>query len=84
MIFDINVLTPGDAVKLIVPPRDFNEEKKFNAMIKHVSPFSITLIVGYFDVEEKEYPIEMFEGSSPLQLVPMYTEDEWKEAIHLI
>lgn len=85
MIFDRNVLIPGNAVKLIVPGEVSMEERMYNALIKHVTPFSITLIVGVIDgVKENEYPIEMFEGSTPLQLVPMYTENEWKEAKHWI
>lgn len=86
-IFDTNVLKSGEHIELVVPPMDFNNEKRFKAMIKQVTPFSIILLVGHLDsvengyvymFEEEEYPIEMFEGSNAHRLLPLYTEEEWQ------
>lgn len=86
--FDLSQLLPGRAVQLISATDMPGEEpRKKTGIIKDISQFSINLIfvrLGDYKsndnltgtVEEKEYPVEAFEGIGCYKLKRMFTEDD--------
>lgn len=89
LAFDLSQLLPGRAVQLISSPHMPGEEpRKQTAIIKDISPFSITLIMVHLGdyekdnltgkVEEKVFPVEAFEGIGCYKLKRMFTEEDLK------
>lgn len=79
LAFDESKLWRGKAVQLITPVYDIGDShRKFNALIKEISPFSITLVIGSIsgDFEEKEIPVEGFSGNNPYRLQLLVPENE--------
>jgi len=79
LAFDESKLWRGKAVQLSTPVYDLGDSpRKYNALIKEISPFSITLILGSIsgDFEEKTIPVEGFSGNNPYKLQLLVPEED--------
>ncbi|PLS19268.1 hypothetical protein CVD28_02320 [Bacillus sp. M6-12] len=87
LAFDLSQLLPGRAVNLVSSPHMPGESpRKHTAIIKDISPFSVTLIMVHLGdyekdnltgkVEEKTYPVEAFEGIGCYKLERLFAKDE--------
>jgi hypothetical protein len=91
LAFNLSKLIPGRAVQLIEPVHMPGESpRKKTAIVKDISPFTITLLFvrlsGHSEddntrtlrgeVEEKEYPVEAFEGVGCYELERFHSEEK--------